>query len=379
MRKNEYLVIFYLFLVWRIFLIASFFIGQSLFENQQNFLGGGIDNYLSNPFFWSHGNFDGEHYLSISLFGYKPLQYFYFPLFPLLINVLSPVANITSHLATGILISNITFYVGLVGFWKLLRLDFKQKQVFKIVLLLLLFPTSFYFAISYTESLFFVFLVWSFYFARKERWVLAALLGSFTSATRIIGLSLAPAYAYTLYKSSKSKINLTIKLIIISFISTGFLLFVYYLYTKTGDPLAFNEGSEAFGEYRSQTPLPLPQVFYRYIFKIIPALSWGYFPVVLTTLLEFFTGTLATLAIIYGFFKTRTDYWIYMLFGFLMPTLYNGFVSLPRYILVLFPFFIVMSILLNKLSQKVNYTIYAFSAILLFFSYILFSKGYWIA
>src|SRR3972149_3685262 len=78
MKKGEFKFIITSFLGWRVLLLGFVFLAASFFPLQKLFLGGGIENYLKNPYFWSWINFDGEHYLSLALQGYLPLTYFYF-------------------------------------------------------------------------------------------------------------------------------------------------------------------------------------------------------------------------------------------------------------------------------------------------------------
>src|SRR3989344_1707248 len=62
-------------------------------------------------------NFDGAHYLLIAKNGYAQYQQAFFPLYPLLIRWLSPLF-LNNHLVTGLLISNLSFLVGLFIFKK---------------------------------------------------------------------------------------------------------------------------------------------------------------------------------------------------------------------------------------------------------------------
>src|SRR5260221_7132983 len=77
------------FVVWRLALFFVLFFSLSLFQLQFNFLGGGLESYLHAPYLWAHLNFDGEHYATIAQNGYKPLEYFFFPLYPILIHYFS--------------------------------------------------------------------------------------------------------------------------------------------------------------------------------------------------------------------------------------------------------------------------------------------------
>src|SRR3989344_1296507 len=105
------------FLIWRFLLFVILIFAIPVVPLQKDFLGGGMDNYLKNPFLWSWLNFDGNHYLSIAMYGYKPLQYFYFPLFPLSLGVVAKLLGgaQSMYALSGLLVSNITFFVALLG------------------------------------------------------------------------------------------------------------------------------------------------------------------------------------------------------------------------------------------------------------------------
>ncbi len=184
-----------LFLVWRLTILIILLFSLILIPLQGDFLGGGLTEYLKRPLLWAHVNFDGEHYLSIAKYGYKPLTYFFFPLYPLLARSLASIfgGGYISNVYSGLTISYAAFVLALCGLMKLIDIDYKKNISWLTIVLLLLFPTSFYFVNYYTESIFLAFTVWSFYFARKGKWFYAGLLGAFSTATRVVGLALFPA------------------------------------------------------------------------------------------------------------------------------------------------------------------------------------------
>lgn len=353
------------------------YLGIHLFDEQTLFLAGGHETYLKNPVFWGLGNFDGEHYLSIAQNGYRHLQYFYFPLYPAVIRLFSPTANLDVLLAWGLFVSSISFLLSLIGFYKLLLIDFKRNTVKLVILALICFPTSFYFASLYTESFFLMTVVWSMYFARIRLWPLSGMLGLLASATRIVGLALYPVLLIeSHYLEQRRKL---LNAIFISLTLFGFLGYVFFMWKTTGNPASFNQGSELFGEYRSQNPLLLPQILYRYLFKILPNINISYFPSVFTILLEFSTGLVLTIAVILGIFKLRFSYYVYMVAAFLMPSFYNGFVSLPRYGLVIFPLYILIALFLKYRNTWIKSLYFGASVTLLFIATSLFIRGYWIS
>jgi Gpi18-like mannosyltransferase len=346
-----------------------------------NFLGGGLSNYQTNPFLWVWGNFDGEHYIAIAQNGYQPLTYFFFPLYPLLIKYVSIAlgSGILVLQKTGVFISLASFSMAVIGLTKLLKLDYKDNRIKAVVLLLLVFPTSFFFAGVYTESLFLALAVWSFYFMRQEKWLLAGILIGLATATRIIGLALVAALvveALPLYRGSKFRNIFRPSLgILTSLLGIG--IYIYYLWIKTGDPLNFLHTVSIFGPQRSADFILLPQVFYRYIFKVLPNLNYTVISSFFPSVLEFAVAGLFLVLSILSFWKVRLSYAIFLSLGYLVPTLSGSFSSLPRYVLVLFPGFLVLAMVLRKKQLMVAFSFISF--ILLTICFALFSRGYWIS
>jgi len=370
------------FFIWRILLqIIVLFVSKSL-PLQESFLGGD-GHYLDNPGFWSWMNFDAEHYLSIARNGYKPLQYFYFPFYPILVQKLAYFLSFKyagQYALLGLLVSHTSFFAALIGLYKLVR-SFYSKNITRLsILLLLFFPTSYYFVSFYTESIFLLLIVWTFYFARQEKWEKVGAVGLLASSARSIGVILLPALVLEFLIKHRKKITLNeaLQRISILLIPLGLLGYMYYLKLSTGSYLSFNESGYIFGEYRSATPVLLPQVYYRYIFKIIPNLNYSYFPVVFTTFLEFLSATLMFTLLIYGVKKIPSSWYFYMLGGFIVPTLYLNFVSMPRYAVVLFPAFVLLAKFLNNKS-KLKTIYFSVSCLGLVIALSLFSRGYWIS
>jgi Gpi18-like mannosyltransferase len=380
----NFLTILRSFILWRFTIFLTLLLSLSFIPVQFNFLGGGFSSYLHSPQLWAHLNFDGEHYAAIAQNGYKPLEYFFFPMYPMLVHYFSLVlgTGTTGIAVTGLVVSNILLILGVVGLTKLMQLDYRQEVINICIILLFLFPTSFYFGSFYTESLFFAEIVWSLYFARKGNWFIAGVIGAFACATRIVGIALIPALLVEAYAQIGLKdIKKLIKPCILISISTlGIFGYMFFLYQKTGDPLAFFTSlNTVFGEQRSNSIILLPQVFYRYFFKILPVLNYSYFPQILYTYLEVLIASLFFILSILSYFKLRISYSIFLTLGYIIPTLSGSFSSFPRYALVLFPGFILMSLYLQKLPAYVRGIVYGVSGIVLFLAESLFMRGYWIS
>ncbi|MEK7616924.1 MAG: mannosyltransferase family protein [Patescibacteria group bacterium] len=382
LSKHPLFIILTLFIAWRIFLTLAgvFAVSNVPLMNKDRFLGGGSQNYHLEPLFFSWANFDGEHYLSISIHGYKFLEQAFFPVYPTLISFFAKPfyndlfsANVFSILA-GLLTSNIAFFFALVILWELIRIDYSQNLAYLTIILLLIFPTSFYFGALYNESLFLLFSVLSFYTFRKGMLLKSSFLGALSSATRVFGIILFPAFLVEIWQQKMYR-----KIIFwLFFIPVGLGMYMLYQYFTFDDPLAFYNLQTIVGEQHTAGITLLPQVYFRYIKMLLTVDMQN--PIYQTILLEFSLGIIFFLLPIYGFFKKiRLSYLIYAMVGFLLPTIQGSFSSTPRYIIVFFPSFLAAAIWLNSKPNILKVIILSVSIILLFIESVLFLRGYWVA
>ncbi len=371
-----------LFLTWRIllFLFLLFAVNSVPLAQEDRFLGGGPINYKFSPELFSWANFDGEHYLSIAIFGYKGLEQAFFPVYPMIISFVSKpfspdlFSAFVSSTAAGIIISQTSIILALIFLWKLLRLDFSKQISFLTLILLLFFPTSFYFASVYNESLFLLLAILSFYCARTNRWVLASIFGFIASATRIFGLLLFPAL---LIEAWQNKLSFR-RMLVLFLIPLGLGVYMIYQYLTVGNALAFYNLQKIVGEQHQSGFTFLPQVYFRYI-KMLLTVDMTH-PIYQTIVLEFIVGILFFFLPIYGYFKKiRVSYLVFALLGFLMPTIQGSFSSVPRYVIVFFPSFLAAALWIENKPGVLKLIILISSLTILFIETTLFLRGYWVA
>ncbi|OGY18533.1 MAG: hypothetical protein A2900_03265 [Candidatus Chisholmbacteria bacterium RIFCSPLOWO2_01_FULL_50_28] len=331
------------------------------------------------PLFWSWGNFDGVHYLTIAMHGYSAqFTQAFFPLYPLAIRYTQTFVG--NYLASGLLVSHAALVITLILFYKLIRLDWGQTTAKRTLIFLLLFPTAYSFVSVYTESLFLMMVFGSLFAARKKSWWIAGILGGLASATRIFGVFLLPALLIEWYVQRGKKTVFTFSELFLAvlpiFLSiSGLVGYMYYLNKSFQDPLLFLHAQPVFGAGRSADKLILLyQVFWRYV-KMIATVDPKTL-VYYTVFLEAASGILFLVLSIIAFRRTRLSYAIFGILSYLLPTLTGTFSSMPRYVLVLFPCFIVLGKIKSPIFQRVWWVA---SAILLAVNTALFVRGYWVA
>ena len=371
-----------LFLCWKMILILISFMAIKFIplSYQDRFLGGGPINYHLSPQLFSWANFDGEHYLSIAIFGYKGLEQAFFPVYPMLISFFAKplsedlLSSLINSTIIGLIISNAVFLLALIILYELIRKDFSKKIALLTISLLLIFPTSFYFGALYNEALFLLLSVNSFISARNGKWMQAGIWGAFASGTRIFGILLFPALLIEAYiqgeKLSKALWTLLIPL--------GLGIYMLYQYLTVGDALAFYHLQKLVGEQHQSGLTLLPQVYFRYV-KMILTVDKGSF-IYQTIWLEFLIGIMFFALPIYGYFKKiRLSYLFYAMAGFLLPSIQGSFSSVPRYVLILFPSFIILALWLDRLPKILRIFFFLLIIPLLIIETSLFLRGYWVS
>lgn len=366
--KNIILFIFKAFIAWRLSLFLIEFLSRIIPLNR---------GYLG-PVPWA--NFDGVHYLSIAGNGYGIYQQAFFPLFPLMIKLLSFLI-FRDYLLSGLFIVHLSFFIALYFFYKLVKLDYNEKTANWSVLFLIFFPTSFFFASVYTESLSLVSILVSFYFVRKSNFLLGSFFSGVSSATRLVGIFLLPSIIIEFYQKYKKRlldlnnflVPTLISIIILS--SSGLSLYIFYLWKMFGDPLLFIHSLSAFGVGRSGGEvILLPQVIFRYfkIFATVPFFTHD----VLIALLEFSVFFIFLFILLFNIAKIRLSYLIFGILAIITPTFSGTLSSVPRYLLVVFPVFIILGSLKSNLLK---FSLLIASLILLAILTSYFLRGYFIA
>ncbi len=365
-----------LFIIWKFVLfIVSVASYELLPLYSTHLLGGGFNYYLTNFYLLPWANFDGEHFIAIAQFGYQQYTQAFFPFYPLTFTAakIIPADPLLSLAIGGLVISSISFPAALVFLYKLLLLDYTENISLGVIFLLIIFPTSFYFNAIYSESLFLFLIVSSFYFFRTKKYFLAGLLGFFASLTRVFGVLLFFSYLLEMYQY---KIPLK-KVLWIFLIPLGLLTYMFYLYFSVGDFLAFYTLQLIVGEQHQKGIVLTPQVIYRYI-RIFLTSPWS--QTFSTTVLEFVTGILFFVLPLIGIFKKiRYSYLFFAFFGYFLTTVQGSFSSLPRYVLVLFPSFIILALMIKTLPKPIIYILAIASFILLVIETAFFVRGYWVA
>lgn len=361
-NKRIFKFIFFSFIVWQAAIVSVSFLSSRILPARERFM-------YNDRVLWNRANFEGSHYLQISRNGYGLHQQAFFPLYSELIRFFTPLFG-GKDLLVGTLISNLSLLIFMFLLYKLVCLDYQELVAKRALVFFLFFPTSFFMGMVYTEALFLMLAVGSFYAARKKKWLIAGILGGLASYTRLVGIFLFPALLYEWW--SEKKIQSFLPLLLVPL---GLLSYMKFLWQRFGDPLMFFHVQPYFGVERSGGRIIL-------IYQVF----WRYFKMVLTTKIDplYFTVWLEVLVAI-GFLillllacraKIRFSYLIFSAFAYFIPSFSGTFSSLPRYVLAMFPCFIYLGLIKSRVTDKIVWTVFG---LLFIISSILFFRGYWVS
>ncbi len=285
---------------------------------------------------WIDGwaRWDSTFYLEIAAQGYQvtldePSNVAFFPLYPLLIRTLEPV--FASPLLAALFVSNASFLIALLLLYRVTQKRFDSQTAQRAVLYLAIFPTSFYFAAIYTESLFLLLSLIAFACARAKRFAWASLAVTLAAATRPTGILLGLPLLLEWFTSRPRRTLEAGWFLVIPF---GLVSFMVFLARAFNDPLAFWNTQSAFGRRGFDPTQPFAAITRD--LEPLTRLNLQSGPVAWNVILDL--GVLAgVLLLVPAIWRFLGAGWaLYSLLSMLVPTA-SGTGSLARYALVVFP------------------------------------------
>lgn len=345
--------------------------------------------------------FDGIYFRAIAEYGYADASYrirpeigfpfltAFFPLFSLLIHLVAPLFANNYSVASVVVPQALTCCTLLLLF-KLITLDFPRSLAWLTILALITFPTSYFLIASYSESLFLLLVVLAFYLYRRGQYLGAGLIGALASATRITGAPLllgafalntihalrtilrqcfilCPRFARRAAQPRGIILRGTLAacrsaercnagqghgqahqapcIASLVLIPLGLIAYLLYQWWAFGEPLLFLQGhgssewSVGFDPTGPIKALLLPFATPLKHAWTSEAFRANYFNAL------FFYFALAML--LYGWRRLPLSYSLYALLAVFVPTLIGSLISMPRYVLVSFPMFLSMALLLH--------------------------------
>jgi len=358
---------------------------------------------------------DGSWYRLVSVFDYNagmPALAAYFPAYPTLMRWGADLTGMSAE-TIGYIISNLTFLGALFIVYRIVALDFDDSIARKTLWALALFPTSFFFTAVYTESLFFILAAGALYAARRQQWWIAGLIGILAALTRSAGVMLLAPFAvlflqqygwnnprrwfpnaipaafpvlglaayswYLTHRGMKYDDWITQQWQWNRFSAMPWRTFDCTLNGCTADVRQFGNTSRDF---------PVAPIDWGWIGDLIRHPTWSHFTsyewrdrMANSDVLEFVITILAFALVLIGLRKLPLYYTAFvvppLLVPLFSPSSVHPLMSMPRFVLPLFPLFVVIALLIK--DRRVGWVVAGISTVLLVLLTMQFAQWYWVA
>lgn len=298
---------------------------------------------------------DANNYIRIATVGYDgyyengmATTLVFFPLYSWIMKLFN--LFIPSIAACGLIVSTLCYSLGCVFLYALVCEDYGKSIAKRTVILISVFPFSFFFGAIMPESTFLLTGCACMYFARKRHFVLSGIFGALASLSRMQGLLLAVFFVtewinaykpFTLLKGKEYKTlckHIFSKLSPVLIMPVGTLIYLYQNYAVTGDAFKFLEYQERVwgqhAQYFGQTVADN--------FRNLTTTLWSETQSVCIWLPQFVLFFLCTATLVYGLRRHRSGYILFLVLYLIMNYTPSLLLSGGRYMCVAFPMFIIL-------------------------------------
>jgi hypothetical protein len=366
---------------------------------------------------------DGAWYLVIAHYGYRPdLGAFtasrtaFFPLYPICLSALAHLG--IPPILAGVLLSSSALALALYGIHRLTTLELARRapigrsapgEAARLAVMVTAFaPMAFFFSAVYSESLYLALSVGVFLCARQGRWVWVGVLGALAAATRSAGVVLlAPAAMFYLYGPREDRApdflaaarwrpayRLRRDFLWLGLVPAGLGIYMAYLAFSGGDALMPFHSQDVWGRHYAGPYLgvwdgakaafegarQLLSFQHRHVYFPAaggsPNIDAGHNLMLLAFLLvavPMVVGVLRTLPLAYG---------VYTIAALALPLSYpvasQPLMSLPRFLVVLFPLSIWLAAWLAA-HPRARMPVLMGSGLLMVFFVAQFATWHWVA
>ncbi len=354
-------------------------------------------------------NWDGVWFIRIAADGYQAHSFSqaFFPLYPWAVQVVAAVLG-GSYVVAGVTIS-LVCYAGAMAVLYLLASDhFGPRVAMWSVVFISVFPTAFFFQAVYSESLFLLLSLLAFWWASRGRWWQACAAGMLAALTRSSGLLLLLPLAVMWWEQRRGEpLRLPggyggtvasvarrpgrLSLVALALVPAGLGVYMAYLWRAFGDPLLFGAVQSHWGRATGFPPL----VVWDGAVAAARGVSWlishgvgavldgprtpsgGLQSDVIANPLEFLALSIAVGLVVVCWRRLPTAFTVYALAAVLFPLLYpiaeRPLSSVPRFLIVIFPLFIALAVLLEP-RRRLRWVVVAISVAALIVATALFAS-----
>ena len=371
-NKRKYLLLFFVAIGFRIamYLISALIMAFQVTEGSLT-----LETFLANWCKW-----DANHYINIATNGYKGavevcdtcrdallakgvspeamqngqhLFLVFFPLYPFVLGFFHLIFSDIN--IAGMVLSTLAYAGGCVYMYRLVKLDYSEKVAINSVILLSLFPFSFFFGGIMSEGLFFLVSAAMLYYIREHKWWKVILFGILATMSRMQGaLLIVPAglellVVYRPWEMIKNKDFSKMKEMIargcslfLMFIGTGVYLLINW--SVDGIPFAFMTYQKS--HWNQGACLPTKTL--SYLFKNSFSADYNLQTRIALWIPQAVLAIVSVAILIYGIKKLRAFHMGYGIAYILLTYSANWLLSAGRYLSCAIPLFIVLALATEK-------------------------------
>jgi len=300
----------------------------------------------------------------------------------------------------GYMLSNIAFLIALVALYRYVSTNWGVDVARRSVLLLAFFPTAFFFTAVYSESFFLLFCVLAFSWGRMARWWLAGSAALLAGLTRNVGvLLIVPLGIMFLRQYGPGLRGRWLDLrawpaqtLALGLIPLGPVLYMLYLWRAFGNPLMTIDAQKGWARIQAMPWTTFRMAFDQWqggwLYALLASPTWATltsYPVRMSFAeyesLDIAMTFLGIVLIVYAFRVLPIEHsaWVAIMFALPLfsPSTIHPLMSIPRFMVVLFPLFIALAIFARR--RFVLPIILVPSAVLMVLLTVQFSTWFWVS
>jgi hypothetical protein len=314
---------------------------------------------------------DARHYLYLASHGYTATGdarnlIAFFPLYPALIGAVAAI-GLPVRIA-ALLISNVAGVLAAILLYEIGRHDRGPNAAWRAAAFFTIFPTAYFLLVGYTEALFCALAFGAVLSARRRQWVLGGMLAGLAAATRLTGLALLPFLVVELVAARRVIRSVWEAIVPPLLVVAGFASYLALNLVVLGDPLAFFSVQRQHWSHS----LAAPWVGFA---SSIRSIGWRVPWEKLTVGVgEALGGIVAYATASLSWLRLRPADAVYATVVTAMVTFLPFWLSIPRYLLSLYPLFL----LVGRIKSRWLYlalVVVSFTALVVFG--LAFGRGYW--
>jgi Dolichyl-phosphate-mannose-protein mannosyltransferase len=298
---------------------------------------------------------DAPHYLDLAIWGYMAvdpcvsptygitcdmdLMIVFYPLFPALIG---GARLFVPDLVAPLLISTVASVVAVLLLYRVVARELGEAAGRRAAVFLLVFPTAYFLHIGYTESLFLALSLAALLAARSGRWAVAGGAGGLAAFTRVNGLALIPSLIAEAWTEWRSGRQLRPGWAWIGLVAAGFGAYLLVNQVVYGDPFAF---VTILREHWSKA-LAWP---WEGVADVVSRLGAEDLEgVLILGVAELAAIVLGVVGTVVAMLRFRPSWAVWMAVNVVLFVSTSFALSVPRYVLVLFPLYAWFAILAER-------------------------------